>query len=189
MAKQKATHYGHCQVCGAKQKLPAGRLAKHGYQVARWGFFMGTCSGSDHRPFEQDISLIEGAIAYAQARSEELVAFAANTRALTEKVWVHEYVPATWQTRHSTYVWRQLELSEVTFEFRGAVWKGKSEKNASYPLYMEYGEDTNAHKVAKLNELRAKAYDKDVEELARYIDWQQKRILDWKPSELEPIAK
>jgi hypothetical protein len=37
--------------------------------------------------------------------------------------------------------------------------------------------------------MRAKAYDKDVEELARYIAWQENRIKDWKPTECEPIDK
>ena len=40
----KATHDGECQLCGRMQKLPDGRLAKHGY-TTRWGFFQGVCPG------------------------------------------------------------------------------------------------------------------------------------------------
>lgn len=53
----RATHKGHCQVCGALQMLPSGVLAKHGYTVD-WGFFNGTCYGSGHLPIEQDKTLV-----------------------------------------------------------------------------------------------------------------------------------
>ncbi len=50
----KATHNGTCQACGRTQAVRAnGRLAKHGYTVD-YGYFSGTCSGSDKLPLEQD---------------------------------------------------------------------------------------------------------------------------------------
>jgi len=50
----KATHNGTCQACGRKQAVKAnGLLAQHGYTVD-YGYFNGTCSGSDYRPLEQD---------------------------------------------------------------------------------------------------------------------------------------
>jgi len=57
--KRAATHDGHCQVCGSRQRLPQGKLAKHGYTHAV-GFFSGTCYGSEALPFEQDKSLVDG---------------------------------------------------------------------------------------------------------------------------------
>jgi hypothetical protein len=50
----KHTHTGHCQACGREQAINVNRgtLAKHGYKVAGWGFFMGTCPGSDRFPLE-----------------------------------------------------------------------------------------------------------------------------------------
>lgn len=69
MAHMKATHYGTCSFCGSLQKLPNGKLAKHGYDV-RFGFFNAVCRGSGRAPFEttkQDaegfLSFIESAIA------------------------------------------------------------------------------------------------------------------------------
>jgi len=47
-----ATHYGTCQACMRQQKAPGGVLAKHGYVVAKYGFFVGTCPGSGQLPFE-----------------------------------------------------------------------------------------------------------------------------------------
>ena len=54
----KATHTGHCQACGRLQAVnpSTGKLAKHGYTVD-FGFFNGTCAGSDHAPLEHDTAL------------------------------------------------------------------------------------------------------------------------------------
>jgi hypothetical protein len=56
--KNKATHYGTCQLCGSLQKLPDGVLATHGYQI-HWNQFHGTCRGTGHLPFEQSKDLAE----------------------------------------------------------------------------------------------------------------------------------
>jgi glutaredoxin len=47
------THKGHCQACGRVQAVSTddNSLAKHGYDV-QFGFFNGTCSGSDKEPLE-----------------------------------------------------------------------------------------------------------------------------------------
>jgi hypothetical protein len=56
--KNKATHYGTCQLCGSLQKLPDGVLATHGYQI-HWNQFHGTCRGTGNLPFEQSKDLAE----------------------------------------------------------------------------------------------------------------------------------
>jgi len=60
----KATAKGTCQICGRVQKLPNGKVAKHGYQVV--GEFHGTCEGSDHLPLEVSYQQLPSAIAKAQ---------------------------------------------------------------------------------------------------------------------------
>jgi hypothetical protein len=52
---------GHCQICDRYQKIPKGLLAKHGYS-REYGFFNGTCHGSDHPPYEHSCDLIPGEI-------------------------------------------------------------------------------------------------------------------------------
>jgi hypothetical protein len=49
------TYTGICQACGRRQAVHVhgGKIAKHGY-TTDWGFFNGTCGGSDHLPLEQD---------------------------------------------------------------------------------------------------------------------------------------
>jgi hypothetical protein len=63
--KDKATHYGTCQLCGSFQKLPGGVLASHGYNIS-WGSFVGTCHGSGRAPFEQSKAYVEAEIANGQ---------------------------------------------------------------------------------------------------------------------------
>lgn len=57
-SKTKHTHTGTCQACGAKQAVDNNtrKMAKHGYKVAGFGFFAGTCPGSDKKPAELDIT-------------------------------------------------------------------------------------------------------------------------------------
>ena len=50
----KATHNGTCQACGRKQAY-RGTIAKHGYTVD-YGYFSGTCGGSDRQPLELETS-------------------------------------------------------------------------------------------------------------------------------------
>lgn len=186
MARAKATHKGHCQVCGCKQKLPGGLLAKHGYQVAGWGFFNGTCYGSDNLPFERDISMIEGAIRSAEGQKATLIQLAVTARATTDSVWVHEYKPATWENRHSSYEWRLLPLAETTRPFSSRIaWTGRNGKQQITDTYAEYGTDQTP--VSYCNERRAKDYDSTIKEVERYIKWQNERIVNWQPHDPELI--
>jgi hypothetical protein len=67
MAKAKGTHVGHCQICGSLQVvLASGVIAKHGYQVQEgWGF-VGTCHGSEYKPYEVTKENIPAFIAMLQ---------------------------------------------------------------------------------------------------------------------------
>jgi len=55
-----ATHQGTCQICGRIHKVDNqyGTIAKHGY-TKRFGFFSGTCEGSDHLPLEVSSDLLK----------------------------------------------------------------------------------------------------------------------------------
>lgn len=69
----KHTHRGTCQACGAAQAVDnkTQLVAKHGYKVAGFGFFNGTCAGSDHHPAEISIVLTHSII-------EQLITWALN---------------------------------------------------------------------------------------------------------------
>lgn len=64
----KATHNGTCQVCGRVQAVrPNGLVAKHGYRVADFGYFMGTCTGSDEMPLEVSKEIATDTIEHLEA--------------------------------------------------------------------------------------------------------------------------
>lgn len=67
------THTGICQACGRRHAVnpKSGKLAKHGYTVD-WGFFNGTCQGSDHLPLEQDTTLNLAIVAELRQRADRL---------------------------------------------------------------------------------------------------------------------
>lgn len=67
----KATHSGHCQACGRLQKLPNGKLSKHGYTVEH-GFFSGVCRGTNYLPFEQSCDQVRRYIGEAKSEVEFL---------------------------------------------------------------------------------------------------------------------
>jgi hypothetical protein len=50
-----STHTGICQACGRRQAVHvnSGLIAKHGY-TTEYGYFNGTCDGSDKLPLELD---------------------------------------------------------------------------------------------------------------------------------------
>lgn len=53
-----STHTGTCQACGRRQAvhINTGNIAKHGY-TTDYGFFNGTCGGSDELPLELDTAV------------------------------------------------------------------------------------------------------------------------------------
>jgi len=68
---RKATHDGSCQICGSRQRLPAGHLAQHGYTVD-FNTFNGVCGGSRERPFEQDRAALGTHLTRARTYAEQL---------------------------------------------------------------------------------------------------------------------
>ena len=193
--KTKSTHVGHCQCCGSKQKLPKGLLSLHGY-TRKFHFFSGTCRGSNELPFEQSCDLIKTFIAYAQEKLESQLAFQAKLRekATEAKGWIHEYV--SWQ--HSPlhkggYVWREVEIKQVPW---------LSSDGETYYKYTCLGKDNKEHKIelyemeisdileaaTKMNKAYAVYKQKDIEDIRKYIVWQENRVKTWQKADLMPIG-
>lgn len=73
-----STHTGICQACGRRQAVhvKTGMIAKHGY-TTEYGFFNGTCGGSDALPLELDTTVNVATVA-------AMVKFAAEQEAQAE---------------------------------------------------------------------------------------------------------
>lgn len=83
----KATHNGTCQACGRVQAVKAnGKLAKHGYTVD-WGYFNGTCGGSDKAPLEVSHEYTDATVEGLNNWAEKLeAATVENTESITLEV-------------------------------------------------------------------------------------------------------
>jgi hypothetical protein len=193
----KATHKGYCQGCGADQMLPGGVLSKHGYTV-EWGFFSGTCPGSNWKPFETHTDLIERFIAGAEEKKAEAEAFIARLQAPPTKArgWVHVYRTRRNRHEHSGYFWH-----EVDFAMRQEKHDSKPRAYYVHPDQPDMWRDCYRHGidvdytvenpgildyVAVANARKAADVATEVEKIQRYIDWQRRRLAEWKEQPLRP---
>ena len=182
----KAIHRGHCQVCGACQKLPGDVLAKHGY-TTRCGFFEGVCLGSGHLPFEQDTTLIEDAIFRARVKAETLRAEAERTRSQGDPAdcWYHAYFAGN-RRGESGYRWIKTKIDTPTDARvpRLSYWHPGDSRPARWEQAGYYG--TGAAEVAAryFNGLFADDLERQAQNVDTYIAWQEGRIRDWTPQPL-----
>lgn len=194
----KATHTGTCQCCGATQKLPNGKLSKHGYTVEH-GWFEGVCFGAGELPFEQSKDLIEGLIERATDRAAEL------------RIMADEYLnnPSAEGIKHSVYVrtvrgmgrheiiadtlkFETKDYSDGSGTYMVAYWESKGEHHPNNSVHVEWDEDAQAHNdvAATIRSQRTIWYKnliKQAESAEQYVEWQKERIKNWKPTELTPI--
>lgn len=199
-----ATHDGTCQICGSVQRLPNGRLAKHGY-TTRWGFFEGVCPGSGDLPYEQSIGLILDAAERAEKAAQDLVAQARGLREdrTGTKTWVRVYVPARWigggKRAASHYAWREVELREEV----------KTTDYGTFSRFLYETEKTDLHNrtsvvTDEVKDYRVKTmedavavgrgqYADSLDDAAAkrlgYAKWQRERIVGWTEQELKPRGK
>lgn len=166
----KATHSGTCQVCGREQKLPNGKLSKHGYSVD-WGCFTGVCWGAESKPFEESKDLIEQAIAQAIENAQQK---------RKEAAWALENKgPEIWYRHYKStigYYWAKAKLvSAYEVEIDGKVQR-----------HHFYGGEA----LRQANESYANHLESQAKQLDQYVNWQKERIKGWKPNPagLKPVA-
>jgi hypothetical protein len=182
----RATHYGHCQWCDRRQKLPGGVLSLHGYEV-RWNSFQGKCFGSGHPPFEKSKALIDDAIAWAKRQRAETTAqrqqVLAQAKSAATHGWRHVYhAELGRRLGRPVYLW---EFGEYQVDDRGFVttfvYGDKIDRvyggGSPIAAFVSDGYAGYARHLAD-----------HVKELDKYIAWQQERIAGWVEQELEPIA-
>lgn len=184
------THKGTCQVCGAVQAVnnKNGLLAKHGY-TTRWGFFSGTCSGSDNLPFEKSHDMVTWSINWANGKIAKANAEAADLRAQTgvEGFWNH-FEKATWQNRRSYHV----ECPAVYFvaaDGKAGCTYQFADKELPGLCRERSIRGTPEQNAAESRERVANDKDRRAAELAEYVAHQAKRIEDWVKKNLIPVAK
>lgn len=189
--RNKATHIGECQVCGARQKLPNGLLSKHGYTLD-YGFFNGTCHGSGNVPFEISCDMVEASIVRATEKAAELRARGATLRtadyAGVTTAWVHHYQKAARYTQ-SGYVYREATLYPDE-HFHGVNYTiSPGEKYEVKGSFHEYSHDIKSMSelVRKLNSRYADHLETIAVKADEYVVWARKRVNNWAPKSLTEI--
>lgn len=200
----KATHSGTCQICGCHQKLPSGKLSKHGY-TKQWGFFEGVCSGAGHLPFEQSTDLIEGIIKSVRASMWALEGEKLELLAMTDCM-----VHLKWHDKRkgeSIYHWSKAPLDTMSL----GGWTGNQLKSShTEQYYVRYGRETFVSKyihcglekdydsarptMEELIKGANKHYvdtviNKQLKQMSDYLDWQEERVRNWKEQPLTPVTK
>jgi len=195
--RDKATHSGTCQVCGALQKLPAGVLSQHGY-TRKWGFFNGVCNGAGYKPFEVSFDRVQLAVDWARGDVARLQGLIADLRIAP----VMDKAPFYTYDRNGRAGYYEVEVT-VTLEKNpphptnpnisydaivlteiGGRNDGKRHYGNQYGLFRSV-EDS----VKKLRESRISRIERGIEERERYIAWQEGRIRNWKPGKLTPVKE
>jgi hypothetical protein len=186
----KATHNGTCQICGASQKLPGGRLSQHGY-TTKWGFFSGVCTGAHGLPFEQSTDLIERAIKNVEGWHADVELEIAELATATDFVWlnVHANHTSSWVrvalADLTTRPHSNPKLTEVVYIAEGA--RRPIEVAVLHPA-SEYAPGTTLRDgLTKRNALYAAHLARVQQARVDYIAWQKARVASWKPSELTPV--
>lgn len=108
----KATHRGNCQVCGHQHHVMGTTLAKHGYTV-EFGFFRGTCDGSDRQPVQIERSHTDATIVWLREYAEREDSVVAQLKA---------------GKMHPTRIKTGQELNRSTFKYE--------------PVYIEWSAGT-----------------------------------------------
>lgn len=201
--KNKATHQGECQACTRTQLLPQGKLSKHGYEVAGYGFFNGVCRGASHLPYEQDKSLIQTCIDEATADLTRTTEYAAklNAPATEPKCKVNVYVTSKNRYIPSGYKWCDVTLyaksasyvsGGVTHTYERFYYDAvSSTEDGAKPTTHEvslYGTQKTLLGVAteRNQDFVERVLDPHVAQLTEYIRWQTQRRDNWTLRDLKP---
>ena len=142
MAKTTHTHKGHCQACGRLQAADnnTNLIAKHGYRVAGFGFFVGTCKASDELALEKDRTVADRIIVelgkYAKQMDTLAAAYKSHKVHPKEVTLDNEYeVDADGKAKrdrygrriHKVVKWEEASERDQDKARQGAMWGTENE--------------------------------------------------------------
>jgi hypothetical protein len=187
-SNRKATHTGHCQICGREHKINVnnGRIANHGYSI-ELGFFMGSCFGSGGLPIEISSDLIKQGISENNDfinDSNKLIKQLTNSQNRT--VYIGE-------TFNRTHVYGKGQLSQVGDDFI-ITFPEYSNHNYKYPtgkkvdLLFEglHGKDIGIISTS-LNQEYVNRIGRQIVAATDHGEFMQSRLDSWKPGKLTAI--
>lgn len=215
---RKHTHTGHCQLCDNSQAIgvASNRIAKHGY-TKRWGFFSGTCPGSDHQPYELSADLLPERIAMCKSEIARYLGLARACDALSasdptygEFTFVRE-LPKEKQRwgrerderieapghfvvesvkREGTYEYTRVKFvaaAAITFQTGEVVSEADSSEIYRRGTYYGAHGGPEAY-AAKWREGEIEGFDRQRKQYSEYKAWLTERLLGFVPRPLTPVV-
>ena len=185
----KAIYNGTCQICGRTHKVRSnGLLAKHGYQVSDFGFFAGTCFGSDHQPLEISCNVIADAIRMYQATAESMMQdmILLSNQPTEPKAFVS---CSSWVSRsRQVHTWKQCTLiytdgNQITQQYAD----GRTDKYG--PRVAQPTEQALLDHAFDLNKRRVVDLKKERAAVKHMVAALEDRIANWAPKALMPITE
>lgn len=175
-----AEFFGTCQICGRAQKAHPNAIAKHGYTI-RFGWQMGACYGSNHKPYEisndRILSAIESAQRYIVQTKEKIAALQASPYQDDGKVW-GEYSEQRFGDKRSG----SLTLS------MGENGRVEAKDYHGRVVYLSGTFKEVAEAARSLADRQISSLTGTIRETEAAIPYMQKRYDDWKPAELRPVS-
>lgn len=172
----KATHSGTCQCCGSHQKLPSGKLSKHGYTVEN-GWFNGVCMGAGHEPIEVSKSLLPRIIAAIQSYIDNRVALMADAKAGKTVKIVYSIDRVKGEPRYGKQrIERWVDPSELILDAEGIV------HYDGVALIKYYSRVKSIEEyVAKQNEYAIRSLQNDIDHHEDLRDEKIEQEANWEP--------
>jgi hypothetical protein len=137
---------GHCQACLRVQAVndKTGRLSNHGYQVAGYGYFVGTCNGSKQLPLEKETEVLDQEVKALKAEAARLEKLVAKGPSVVKKVPVERRSERDRYKRETVYMTREEYIdyhknsrglygsAEEEFERRAQIVINNTDREAKY---------------------------------------------------------
>lgn len=185
--KSSATHYGTCQNCEREQKLPDGKLSKHGYQVAGFGFFNGICWAAGELPYEQSCECIKSKIIpILQGHIKNLTIFRKKLLSTATEEKGYWEISGKYFT---TWAKVNLVLSENGSQMMILPAGHRPEHTqylSCYRCYFDEGK-TLLETATNMNRYYATIILKEIKYTKKQLAHQEQRVINWKIRPLKPV--
>jgi len=194
---RQSRYRGTCQLCEKLHKLPNGHLAKHGYEVAGFGFFNGVCWGAEHPPFEESCDFLrDNVLPRLWDQLKRLQVFLSEIRKDTaeNRVWIR-YRERSTGKRYNAMRWLRVDVFMdqtpngdkpfITLPDNDkadfSVWRGRYHHD-----WRDYGDDL---KLCCRVQNREKIRDvlSEIKKLRSAFIYHKSRVIHWQVSSLKKI--
>lgn len=194
MGRTPSDHMGECQGCGRRQMLPGGVLSNHGYTV-QWQMFVGTCPGSGRRPYEESCEYCKQCIERAK---EQVVQLEKQFKVVEAEPLANPIKGVSVNGKDSRGLHKEIRLSEAELFYDPEYVDSWGRKGAVFvratdgKVYYKDPAINESHANRVMQEIFEKTHKRNIYKITsqianvqKYIQWQEKRVADWKP--VDPV--